>query len=450
MIQQKRIVSKYLSLIFETKSEEAEWFGYYNYPPLNRDNTKMLCNRSKSEKAPHKGDVIQLGYYDIPSGLWHAIGESDSWNWQQGSMMQWLPSDNGVESRIIYNCSRNNHIISKIYDIETGETRELDWGIYGITPDGKKSISLDLERSYYCRAYHYKSVANKEKEGRIIEGDGIFEIDLEKNKRRLLIDIKDIVALDPDADFDKKKHWVEHIMIAPSGKRFCFLHRFSPIDNVRQYQTRICIANIDGSELQVIPGWQNQSWSHFGWNGNNSFAIYTYEKPTFYKKLSSQPTDKKTTVRKKKTLKSRIYKFALSIKKMIPKSWLQNALTNHSYYQYYAIGDDGKFALAEKWKKLYFNIDGHPSFSIDGDYFLTDSYEDSKGYRRYIIYNLKSGKGMIVAKLIENFQPGNIGCDLHPKLSRDNQYVIFDTTCTGKHSMMLYKINWQEIKNKLT
>jgi len=445
----KRNISKYLSPVFETKTEAAEWFGYYNYSPLNSDNSKMLCNKANTERSPRKGDVIELGYYDIPSGDWHHIGKTDSWNWQQGAMMQWLPSSDGKEHQVIYNCSRDNHIISKIFDIDTQETRELDWGIYGITPDGKKSISLDLERSYYCRAYHYQSVANPAKEGRIVDGDGIYEIDLENNTRRLLIDIKTIVSLQPDSDFDKKKHWVEHIMINPSGTRFCFLHRFSPVDNVRQYQTRIFIANIDGSHLQVIPGWDTFSWSHFGWNGDNGFSIYTYKKPSLYKKFGT-PSTPASSNKKKVTFKQRLRKFALNIKKRIPKSLLRRALTNNSYYQYYSLNAEGVFELSGSWKQLYFNIDGHPSFSSNQKYMLTDSYADDKGFRRYVIYNLQTQKGMIVAKMPENHQDRHVPCDLHPKLSKDNQFVMFDTTSQGKHSLLLLKLNWQEIESKLS
>lgn len=84
-------LTSYVTLLFKTGGGHSDWFGYYNYDTLNHDQTKMLCNRApKDGVAPEKGDVIELGYYDIPSGEWYPIGCSDSWNWQQGAMMQWL------------------------------------------------------------------------------------------------------------------------------------------------------------------------------------------------------------------------------------------------------------------------------------------------------------------------------------------------------------------------
>ena len=448
MRNKQRIISKYLTLIFETKDKSAEWFGYYNYDTLNHDCTKMLCNRAKSEKSKiTKDDTIELGYYDIPEGIWHKIGESDSWNWQQGAMMQWLPGV-GNEDSIIYNCSDHGHLRSRIYNMATGVNKEINWPIYGLTPDGKKSISLDLERSYWCRAYHYQSVANPEKDGRVAEGDGIFEIDLINNTRRTLIDIKDIIALEPDENFDVMKHWVEHIMINPSGTRFCFLHRYSPIDNILQYRTRVCIANIDGSNLQVIPGWNTFMWSHFGWQENDSFVIYTYRRPSLYKRFDSLAIQKEGTS-KSLPVKSIIRRFAKGLKNIIPAFLFKMVLPQNSYYQHYVIGSEGKYKLDDSWTKPYFDVDGHPSFSSDGKYMLTDSYPDYKNNRRYIIYNTKTQKGLIVAKMPENRLIGNASCDLHPKLSRDNRYIVFDSTSSGKHTMLLFKINWDDIHSKI-
>ena len=418
MKNKKRIISKYLTQVFETTDSSAEWFGYYNYDTLNPDHTKMLCNRSQSEKSEiTKNDTIELGYYDVPEGVWHKIGESDSWNWQQGAMMQWLHGE-GNDSKVIYNCSRNGHLTSLVHDIDTGEDKEIDWPIYGLTPDGKKSISLDLERSFWCRAYHYQSVANPEKDGRVVEGDGIFEIDLENNTRRLLIDIKDVIALEPDPDFDEMKHWVEHIMINPVGTRFCFLHRYSPVNNVLQYKTRICVANIDGSNLQVIPGWNTYMWSHFGWQGPDNFVIYTYKRPSYFKNFDA-PLSVKGHVKNENSVKIIFRKLAVFIRKRIPKRFYKSLLAKNCYYQHYMLGDNSKYKLESEWIKPYFDVDGHPSFSS------------------------------VIAKMPENKLQGNASCDLHPKLSRDNQYVVFDTTSSAKHSMMMFRLNWDLIRGEI-
>lgn len=438
-----RKISKYLTQEFETKDKSAEWFGYYNYDPLNHDKTRILCNRSKSEKQSIKPeDYIELGYYEIASGDWHHIDYSNAWNWQQGSMMQWLPGEEN-QNKVIYNCSKDNHLIAKIKNVETGGTKEIDWSIYAITPDGKKSISIDFERSYWCRAYHYQAVANNDKEGRIIEGDGIFEIDLEKNERRLLIDIQDIIGFNPDIDFDKMKHWVEHIMINPDGTRFCFLHRYSFENNVLSYKTRLFVANIDGTGLTVIPGWNQYMWSHFGWRGNDGFSIYTYQEyrhpvsESFYN-LTLSP------------IKLGIKLFNALTYRYLPYNLSKVLNGKRQYYQLYSLNDNNQPEMIEDIESSLFCIDGHPSFTSDGRYMLTDSYPDHNNYRRYIVYDTLTHKGMIIARMPENSDISNAACDLHPKLSMDNNYVVFDTTSIGKHSMIMLRINWPLIKKNIS
>lgn len=442
-----RKISKYLTPVFETNGDIAEWFGYYNYDPLNYNRKRMLCNRSKKESLKiEPTDTIELGYYEIETGVWHHIDYTNAWNWQQGAMMQWLPGQ-GNQDKVIYNCTKDNHLVARIKDVETGETKEINWSIYGITPDGKKSISLDFERSYWCRAYHYQSVANPEKEGRVVEGDGIFEIDLEKNERRLLIDINDIINCLPDKDFDKMKHWVEHIMINPDGTRFCFLHRYSSMENVLSYQTRIFVANIDGTGLTVIPDWNKFMWSHFGWQNNTDFTIYTYKRPAIYQNLDAVVSIKGD--KKKPTVKHRFLKILVFVKQKLPKRLKKLIQPRINYYQHYK-NDSGTYLLDENWNESFFDIDGHPSFTSDGRYMLTDSYPDINNYRRYMVYDTVTHKGIIVAKIPENRTDCNADCDLHPKLSRDNNYVIFDNTSSGKHTMIMFKINWQIIKNKIS
>ena len=444
MARQKKIFSQLLEPIFETPEGLGNWFGYYNYDPLSYDQTKMLCNRTKNDACEiKKGMAIELGYYDIPSGVWHHIGKTDSYNWQQGAMMQWIPGK-GNENKVIYNCSRNNHLISRIHDIKTGEDRELDWSIYGLTPDGKKSIALNMERSYWCRAYHYVSVANEEYNVRVPEDDGIFEIDLFNNTRRRIIDIADVIAIDKEPYFDNAKHWLEHIMISPSGKRFCFLHRFT-VGDLNDYETRLFIADIDGSHLQIVADWRKYYLSHFGWDGDDAFSIYSYESPIHAKVLRSLNSVKTSRVAVKSMIKGLYYKIPKPIRQFIFSIRSCGDQEQTTYYQYFSLSGD-LFKLSSIFKNKEFDIDGHPSFTNDGMYMITDSYPDKNKYRRLLIYNKEKGVATYLGRL--NFSGyENYDSDLHPKLSKNNDYLMIDTSYNGKHHMILFKLKWDEIIN---
>ena len=121
-------LTEYVKQVFQTESKDfSEWFGYYNYDTLNHNQSKLLCNRASFDGvAPQKGMYIKLGFYDLNTKQWNQIDETDSWNWQQGSMMQWLPC-NGSDEKVIFNCTRNNHNTAAIYNVNTGEINEIDY-----------------------------------------------------------------------------------------------------------------------------------------------------------------------------------------------------------------------------------------------------------------------------------------------------------------------------------
>lgn len=428
-------LSKHVEKVFETPSiDYSEWFGYYNFDTLSSDHSKLLCNRIKEDGiAPQAHIKIEVGYYDIPDGIWHHVGYSDSWNWQQGCMAQWLNDD-----EIIYNSSKDNHHIAVIHNIKTNEDRIIDWAIYGITPDGKKSISLDMERAHWCRAYHYESVADESKDGAILEEDGIFEIDLVNNKRKRIISIQDIINLDSRPYFSKAKHWLEHIMINPAGTKFCVLHRFSPVDNIYLYVTRLIIVDLKTSHMECIPGWEHTQWSHFGWDGDN-FAIYTYPQKGTGINASHFESGKpkvELNVKKKESLKTKI---ANLIRTIIPEAFERRLRGNLTYYQYYQFINN-KYVLKEQFMNDEFLVDGHPSFIASERIMITDSYPHRNGLQYLYQYDVNNKK---IKKLgtFNTYYTGNpASCDLHPKVSRDGKYVVVDTAHDAKHHMIVLKL----------
>lgn len=100
--------TKYAAIVFKTPENElAEWFGYYNYDPLDSSHDRLLVHRANFDgRHITETDIVEIGYYNINSGEWTSLGKTDSFNWQQGSMLQWLPSDC---DKVIYNLSDNKN-----------------------------------------------------------------------------------------------------------------------------------------------------------------------------------------------------------------------------------------------------------------------------------------------------------------------------------------------------
>jgi len=443
-MKQYKLNKPYIEEIFATPDTSSRWFGYYNYDVLNQDQSKLLCNFTPVDGvAPEKGMTVNIGYYSLGDSKWHEVGTSDSWNWQQGCMAQWLP---GEGERIIFNYSDGKRLKSKIIDIKSGQGKDLDYPIYGITPDGKSSITIEMERSYWCRAYHYQSIANKRMNVNILPGDGIFHLDLSTGIRSLIIPIEEIIAIDARPDFKDMKHWVEHVMINDLGTKFCFLHRFSPSYDVNLYQTRLFIADIDGSNLQLITGWDKTDLSHFGWNGEE-FAIYTVENN---KVASSYKAMGQNTASSNGSLKQKIFKLVAQVARILPASIRKKIKGGKSYYNYYKVDHSGKYILSFKIEGKMFNIDGHPSFSNDHNYMITDTYPDSRGFQHLIVCNLRNLKTLELGRFPAYYHKTPASCDLHPKLSKNNNYVAVDSAYNKYHHTILFRLNWDKIKDSIS
>lgn len=441
------VLSKYLKVLFQTESKEAsEWFGYYNYDTLNYDQTKMIALHIPVDGvAPSKDISVQIGYYDLHTAEWCYIDKSDSWNWQQGAMAQWLPN-NRKENIIIYNNSIDGRLVSILFNVDTGERRIIDWPIYGIMPDGSRSISIDLERSYWCRAYHYQSVVNKDKDGLVWKNDGVYEIDLINNTRKTIVDIDTIIHTEYKEEFKNCKHWLEHVMINPSGTKFCFLHRFSSPENVYRYSTRLFVADIDGSNLQVVPGWEDTIFTHFGWKTNDEFAIYTYT-PYKVKEGKGLREIVKTKSFFSMDMLRRVVRACASV---FPYAIRTKMIGRRTYYQFYKLGEGDTPQPAGKAEGKSFSVDGHPSFTNDGRYMITDSYPWNDGFQRLMVIDTKTGKSLIIAKFFAYYHNNPASCDLHPKLSANNRLLAVDTAYDEHHHMILFELDWGLIKKEIS
>lgn len=439
----KKINGKYIKEIFQTDSDYTEWFGYYNYDVFSRDGKKMLCNRATFEgRAITAEDSVELGWYNLDNGDWNSIGTTNSFNWQQGAMLQWLPGEEN-EGKVVYNKAIDNHFKTIIFDINTREERSVDFPVYCVTPDGKYSISLNYERSYWCRAYHYQSVVNGAYDVDIAEDDGIFKVDLSSGKVERILTIQEIVAVDADENFKEAKHWLEHVMLNREGSKIAFLHRFTYGVG---YVTRLCVCDIDGKNLQVISGWRSYLWSHLGWITKDSFAIYSVKSNALMASYAAQMQNRNTSgYKRKKSLKAWLFGFA---KKITPKFIKQLFQQSENGYKIYA-KKSGFYVEADWYKQKVFQIDGHPSFTADGKYMITDSYPNKKGYQQLIIYNTQTKKHVMLAEFLAPLKGNPASCDLHPKFCANEKMLAVDSAFSGKHKMLAFELDWANIKGAI-
>ena len=107
-----------MELVFKTPADQHYFFGYYDKSALDKNGRFLLAhNPSFIDRPPEPDDEIPIGFFDIndPSGKFIKLTTTRAWNWQQGSMLQWMGPDH--ETKIIYNDRVNDKFVSIIYDL---------------------------------------------------------------------------------------------------------------------------------------------------------------------------------------------------------------------------------------------------------------------------------------------------------------------------------------------
>ena len=365
-------------------SGRSVFFGYHDKTPFSSDDSKILAHVVEGNGTFPASEAIKLktGYFEKGSdgkfdNRFIEIGESNTWSWQQGSMLQWDPL--APNERVYYNCMVNGDHGALHVDIKKNEIiRTIPYPIYSIDPAGRYASSINFRRLGMIKpAYGYVNDPNKKPEESAPKEDGLWLIDLQDLKR------EKIVSLDDLAKFTGKNHYqfINHSTFSPDGKALVFFHVFENLTGDRSI--RFYLYDVESSERTLLEAEDNVS--HYCWRDENE--IFTAE----------------------------------------------NHLVHTGYYKY-------DLKNLSKTKVDLMNVgDVHPMFHPSNkNLLLADTRPDKKGFQHLLIYDLDQGK---VDYLDRFFLPKEFEhdrrCDLHPRWSRSGKWISIDTAETGKRSMTI-------------
>ncbi|MBA32047.1 MAG: hypothetical protein CL748_06060 [Chloroflexi bacterium] len=360
------------------------FFGYYNISPFNNNGGLLWCETTEKKTRGSKDSSVNIVYYNSLSNNKKVVAKSKAWNWQQGCMLQWFGNS---DHKIIYNNynEKNNDYYSEIFDFQTNKRKSLCKPIYSVSNDGAFALTLNFDRYTMMRpSYGYFRKQN------IVlpsdENDGIWFIDIEKNTSKLIISLDNLKKFEPDPTMVNSKHKVNHIDIAPDGKRFMFLHRW--IGSQGRFHRLITANCRDGSDLFFLTG--IELVSHNCWM-TDSKNIISFSRLNDGRDRYNRYTDKKGFVE--------------------------------------TIGENDFFS------------DGHPSVSTDGRWILTDDYPDKSKFSRLYLYDLLNKKKHILGMFHQPYKyKGENRIDLHPKWSEDGKFVSIDSGHRGKREFHVINI----------
>ncbi len=137
--------------------------------------------------------------------------------------------------KFIYNVFEDKKYKSKIYNIKSNSFKIIDFPIYDTYKD-QFAISLNFERLDIGRGdYAYKN-ENTTIDWKDNSNDGLYFIDLEKNEKKLILSLEEIIKFNYKDSMKNAKHKFNHIMISSNRGKSDFMHRWF-LENGRRLDT---------------------------------------------------------------------------------------------------------------------------------------------------------------------------------------------------------------------
>lgn len=421
-----------------TGGEHHHFFGYYDKCPWDYTGRYLLALETDlAARMPTPDDRATVGVVDLFEGnRWCPIGETTAWNWQQGCMLQWL--GDGPTSEIIYNDRCDGDLVSVVQNTVTGKRRILPHAVSAVSRSGTHALCASFARLVDTRpGYGYVGAVDPWRGELSPDEDGIFLMDVVTGESRMVISLAQIAALRPEASMAGAKHWVNHLLFTPDGRRFLFLHRW-----IRCHEGRRPVGILDAPPplVSALAGAlrRARNATEGGPFGRIVFGALGFvwrrvrvAHSTRMLSASVQGTD--------------VHCFRTT-ELVSHFDWMDS----HAVLAYagvpgvgqgYYLFEDESDAVRQVGEGVL-SWDGHCSFSPDRRWLLVDSYpDDDKNMQRMSVFNL-SRAALVEIGGFRSLPPfrGDLRCDLHPRWSRDGSRICFDSTHEGQRQVYIVDV----------
>ena len=349
---------------FKTKNNlKSSFFGYHDKKPFNFNDTKIIVHSYKSIKKVDDQSLkkLYIDLIDIKSKKIFNLDLTSAWSWQLGASLQWHPK----KDIIFFNKKKKKKYITKKIDLNSNQTKKLNFSIYNMNLNGNKFLVADfikigkLRKGYGFETKKFQKISN-----------------LKKSKLMIINDKGKIFYLH---SFDETKKnsvlgcYINHQTFSPNGNKVAYFYTILKKRSQRQiFFYYYCLKKkknflIKISRLNLI--------SHYCWRNDNEI-LFTMKisKKKFSYVLYNTNTDKFTNVSSK------------------------------------------------------LNKDGHPMFNPkNSDLFVSDTYPNLFGFQKLFIYSVKRDKIIWKRYIYSPYKfKGIIRCDLHPRWSNNGKKIMID------------------------
>lgn len=373
---------------------EGFYFGFHDLQEVSTDGTKVLAQKLPFDlRMPQKGETEQLGYLDFDSdghlGDFHPVAETGAWNYHKGCRLQWFGND-----KVIFNSFREGKLVSVIIGIDGDDSEQIGYPIDTLSHDTLYATSFSYERLEHCmHGYGYPYPDESFLDEDSPSGTGLFIVSLKDGSRELAVPLSVLAESAPEEFREGYMHYVTHSEFSFDDRYVSFLHRWRRRTGTDLKRwTRIMVYDRLTGTLMELPS--QISGSHYVWNSRNQLVA----------------------------------------------SCIMDGRSCHVLFDINN-PDDYKIIAPD-----VLNSDGHQSFVSD-EVFITDTYPDKRRMAKLYRVNVFDRSTELLAsvyspkKYQSSPRKGHIACDLHPRVSRDGRYVLFDSCRTGKRGIHVMKLS---------
>jgi len=368
-----------------TPERNHHFFGYYDKFPWDATGRYLLAPEVPFiGRQPEPDEPLVVGMVDLDTDEYVDLDETLAWNWQQGTMLQWLPT--APDRRIIYNSRRDGRFVSVVRDVKSGDVRTIPFPIYAVSRDGKSAVSLNFSRVHRTRpGYGYDGIPDAYEELGAPEDDGIYRVDLETGEYGLIISLAEIVEIRHNETMEDTTHWFNHLQFNTDDSRFLFLHRWR---KDKGWYTRLFTADPDGKDIHCVS--DHNMISHFDWRDETHILAWA---------------------------------------------------TRHDRGNRYFLFTDQSDEI-EIVGDGVLTVDGHCSYSPDRQWILTDTYPNKEHDRTLLLFHPESERRIDIGKF---YSPPELNgpwrCDLHPRWNRDGTQVCIDSAHEPTRQMYVLDVS---------
>ena len=365
-----------------TFGPKHHFFGYYDKTPWNASGSLLLAHEAAfNDRPPSADDPVIVGVVRLQQECrFEPLATVATWNWQQGSMLQWHPTDS--ESVFVHNDCRAGRFVGIVRDTSARELRVYERPLYAIAPDGRSAYSLNFARLQRHRpGYGYLGAEDEFEQVLAPERDGIFHVDLHSGRSTLIVSLAQLAAFEPRSKMADWHHWVNHIQVSRGGRRIAFFHLWR--SGGGGWSVRLFTANADGSGLKCEV--DSGVVSHYDWLDDNRLLVWA------------------------------------------------DAVARGGHFLLVDC-DTGDRRIVGEGELVE---DGHCSFSPDCRWILNDTYPDRFDMRTLMLYRFPGGPRIDIARLHSPKSRwwGEVRCDLHPRWDRSGRSVCIDSVHDGTRQM---------------